>query len=95
MPGFPPWFPVEAGFVLLAVLITAALLMNRGNWWFINVLAMDEPVLVAIGVAAAFVGFQNSMALVIAAGAAVAAVGVVSRYTNLLDVDSVVGGLGD
>lgn len=33
----------------LVVAIVAALLMNRGNPWFLNVKAQDEPIVVGIG----------------------------------------------
>lgn len=47
---FPDWFPTDELLIALSALIVLVLLMNRGRWWVLNVLAQDEPVLSAIGI---------------------------------------------
>lgn len=49
----PAWFPSDAVAVFLVALIVAIVLMNRGAWWVVNLLAQDEPLLVAVGVTVA------------------------------------------
>lgn len=92
----PPWFPTEALLIGLAVVMAAALLMNRGNRWVLNVLAQDEPILVGIGAfllvgatwLAENVGLEPRWWM--AAGAVVALVGIAARYTDRLDVRGLV-----
>jgi hypothetical protein len=45
----PSWFPTEIALIGVVALIVAVLVLNKGDWWFINVLAVDEPILVAVG----------------------------------------------
>lgn len=55
----PTWFPSDELFLALLALIVLVLLMNRGEWWFFNVKAQDEPLLSAIGVAIFLLGWSG------------------------------------
>lgn len=93
---FPAWVPVEALFVGSIVLLVAVLAMNRGRRLVVNLAAQDEPVLVAIG-AVLIVATWGAGPVVVApvtvgpaVGIGFVVLGVVSRYTDALDVGGVV-----
>lgn len=95
----PAWVPTEAALIALVVTLAAILLMNRGSPWFINAKAQDEPLLVGIGVflvlAAGWLAGLPVLEVVPtmlwwAAGALAVAVGVLARYTELLDIEGLV-----
>lgn len=67
---FPGWVPSDPFLVGLVVLIAAVLLMNRGRWWFLNVLAQDEPFMVAVG--AFFMAFSADIADKVGSGTSAA-----------------------
>jgi hypothetical protein len=46
---FPGWLPTDALLVFFVTLIIAIVVMNRGVPWIINTLAIDEPLIVALG----------------------------------------------
>lgn len=89
----PSWFPAELAFIGLFVLIVAVLTLNKGRWWSINALAMDEPLLVAAGVTvfvgsewlAANLGGGRQVWLLLGAGMAV--FGVYAVYSDRVDLD--------
>lgn len=88
--------PTEALLIGLAVVMAAALLMNRGNRWVLNVLAQDEPILVGIGAfllvgapwLAENVGLEPRVWM--GFGAVVALIGLAARYTDRFDVRGLV-----
>lgn len=95
----PAWVPTEPLLIALVVLIIAALYLNRGNWWILNVLAADEPLLIAIGVFVVLAAgwFTDTLGLSMIpvelfwlAGAAAVAVGLIARYTDLIDISGLI-----
>lgn len=95
----PAWFPSDELLVALLVLIALVLLMNRGNWWVLNVVAQDEPLLSAIGVAifllgwtgwlASNVGFLGDMMWMVL-GAVVALSGVLVYRSEKYDISGLI-----
>lgn len=89
----PEWFPVEVAFIALALAVVAVLALNKGDWWFINVLAVDEPIIVATGLTmivasewlAASVGASRTAWLVI--GAALSLLGLYVIRSDEHDID--------
>lgn len=55
----PSWFPSDEVLLGLVALIVLVLLMNRGEWWFFNVKAQDEPLLSSIGVVVFLLGWTG------------------------------------
>lgn len=92
----PAWVPTEALLVGAVTLLVAILVMNRGQRLFVNLAAQDEPVLVAIGAVLIVATWGAGPVVVepVTAGPAVGigfvVLGVMSRYTDLLDVGGVV-----
>lgn len=89
---FPPWVPVEALFIGLVSFIVAVLLMNKGRWRMVNVVAQDESFVVALGVTIAAasgwlsgnLGAEQMTWMVI--GAAVSIIGLVIWRSENLDI---------
>lgn len=73
-----------------AVGFASMLVMNRGNPAFVNLRAQDEPFLVGVGVALLTWSVLADAVVVFTAGMTLALLGVVSRYTTLVDFDSIV-----
>lgn len=93
---FPAWVPTDELLLALVVFVLAMLVMNRGRWWFVNIVAQDEPLLVAIGVfvvlvAGQLAGLGLGQPLVWqVAGALAIALGLLARYTDLLDIEGLI-----
>lgn len=89
----PAWFPSDVAFVLLLFVILAVLALNKGDWWFINVLAMDEPLIVALGatmaVSSEFLAAEvgGSEPLWMALGVGLALLGLYAVRSDRLDLD--------
>ena len=71
----------------LVTVVVASLVMNRGNPWFLNAKAQDEPVLIAMGVflmvgVGGIIGGAAAMLLIL--------LGFVSRYTDAVQIDELV-----
>lgn len=95
----PAWFPTEPLLVATIGLIVLILVWNRGNWWIVNVLAADEPVLAAIGLFVMLGAgwFTDTLGLAMIpvevfwlAGAVAVAVAVLARYTDRIDVSGLI-----
>lgn len=86
----PRWVPVEPLLLALVAFGAAMLLMNRGDRFFVNLRAQDEPAVVAIGVGVLVWGLSASSLGGVGAGAVIAASGVVARYTDRLDYENVI-----
>lgn len=78
----------------LLMLLVATLVFNRGDPWVVNVLATDEPFLVALGTTMFLLGAGMSVAgfaLTEVLGLALIVLGLASRFTGLTNINEVVG----
>lgn len=93
----PGWFPTEAALFAVVAFIVAMIFLNAGLWWVVNLLAQDEPLVIAAGVflitgaswltVNATVGSQMAW---MAAGLVLVAAGIAAQYTDWLDFEDVV-----
>lgn len=83
-----PWLtPAQSLIAAMIVLVVAILVMNKGDRWFINIKAQDQPMFVAIGSLIMFgsgwlTGFGGRPLYWIILGGLVAAYGIAARYTD-------------
>lgn len=94
---FPAWVPSDELVVFWIVFVAAVLLMNRGRWWVLNVLAQDEPLLVGLGALLIALGLSGSareyiptfgQEVWLIVGAIVAFLGIIAWYSDGIDISN-------